>query len=299
MPAQVIPEQNLTVQSPDTGLTSGVSWGAVFAGAAAAAALTFILLLLGIGLGLSAISPYSYNSTPITGTTIAWVIFMQLAASSVGGYIAGRLRMKWSQVHSDEVHFRDTAHGLLAWAMATIIMVALMASGIKAALGGAVDAGAAAATAAASVTAAGVAAEVTPDRRTGYFSDMLLRSESGDDASDQQRNELNRIMISSLADGKLSVDDRAYLIQTVVNRSGLSQADAERRVDEIYARAAKATAEAKAKALQVAEEARKIAAHSALWMFVALLFGAFIASLSATFGGRRRDDMRTNLRPTY
>ncbi len=277
---------------PDDGRASGVSWGAVFAGAAAAASLSFILLLLGVGLGLSSISPYSYNATPITGVTIAWIAFMQLAASGVGGYIAGRLRLKWSHVHGDEVHFRDTAHGLLAWSVATLVMVALLAGGVRAALGGVLDASGAATTVAAPV---GANADIQ-STGMGYYSDMLLRSASSDGATDVQRGEISKIVVSSLVDGKLTAEDRAYLAQTVARRSGMNPADAERRVDEIYARAAKGAADAKAKALRMADEARKTAAHSALWMFVALLLGAFIASLAATFGGRCRDDDRIHLR---
>jgi len=119
----------------------GVSWGAVLAGAAAAAALSFILLILGVGLGLSSVSPWSFNATAIGASTIAWLAFMQLAASGIGGYMAGRLRVKWSDIHTDEVHFRDTAHGLLAWAVATLVTVAILAGGTRAVLSGAIDAG--------------------------------------------------------------------------------------------------------------------------------------------------------------
>lgn len=281
------------VHLPDDGHSAGVSWPAVFAGAAAAAALSFILLLLGVGLGLSSISPYAYNPAPLGAGAVAWIAFTQLAAAGLGGYLAGRLRLKWSHVHGDEVHFRDTAHGLLAWAVATLVTVALLAGGVKAALGGALDAGVAAAPA-----MAAVAADAPSDGRTAYFADVLLRSASNDAAGEPQRGEMNRILASSLAAGRLTPADRAYLAQIVATRAALDQAQAERRVDDTYARAAKATAEAKAQVLRVADEARKAAAHSALWMFVALLFGAFVASLAATLGGRQRDHLRTYLRPT-
>jgi hypothetical protein len=292
MSTQLSSEQGFAVDSADDGRAFGVSWAAVLAGAAAAAALLFILLLLGVGLGLSSVSPYSYNAMPISAVTIAWLAFMQLAASGVGGYIAGRLRVKWANVHDDEVYFRDTAHGLLAWAVTTLVMVALLASGIKTVLGGAITTG----VVLASMAVVGVAIEGNAEARTGYFSDMLLRSANGESSTDLQRAEMSKIVISSLADGKLAADDRAYLTQLVAKRTGLSQLDAERRVDEIYARAVKMTAEAKQKALQIADEARKTAAHSAIWMFIALLFGAFVASLAATMGGRRRDDIRIHLR---
>jgi hypothetical protein len=290
MNAHILHEQALAIQGVGHEYVGGVSWGAVFAGAAAAAALSFILLLLGAGLGLSAVSPYSYNTTPLTGATIAWVAFMQLAASAVGGYMAGRLRLKWLRVHGDEVYFRDTAHGLLAWAVATLVAVALLSSGIKAALGGAIEAG----TAAATVAAPAIAADSNITNRTGYYADMLLRSATGVATTAPQREEIVKVVGSSLADGKLSPEDRIYLAQVVASRSGLAQPDAERRVDDIYARASAAAAQAKAKAQSVADQARKTAAHSALWMFVALLLGAFVASLSATFGGRCRDDARVH-----
>jgi hypothetical protein len=278
----------------------GVSWGAVLAGAAAAAALSFILLILGVGLGLSSVSPWSFNATAIGVSTIAWLAFMQLAASGIGGYLAGRLRVKWSSIHTDEVHFRDTAHGLLAWAVATLITVAVLAGGTRAVLSGAIDAG------------SGVAAAVSPAAAAGakagegggsanpldYFSDMLLRAapaagtgEAGGTVADQ-RVEIGKIFATGLSTGNLAADDRSYLGQVVARRTGLTQAEAEARVDAVYARAAKAAADAKAKAQQAADTARKAGAHTALWMFVALLLGAFVASLAATLGGRQRDHER-------
>ncbi|MCA1859448.1 hypothetical protein LE191_04930 [Janthinobacterium sp. HSC-3S05] len=282
---------------------TGVSWGAVLAGAAAAAALSFILLILGVGLGLSSVSPWSFNATAIGVSTIAWLAFMQLAASGIGGYMAGRLRVKWSSIHTDEVHFRDTAHGLLAWAVATLITVAVLAGGTRAVLSGAIDAGSGVAAvspaAAAGAGAAGAkAGEGSGANPLDYFSDMLLRAapaagtgEAGGTVA-EQRLETGRIFATSLSTGSLAADDRAYLGQVVASRTGLTQAEAEARVDAVYARAAKAAADAKARAQQAADTARKAGAHTALWMFVALLLGAFVASLAATFGGRQRDHER-------
>ncbi|WP_052140569.1 hypothetical protein [Janthinobacterium lividum] len=296
----------------------GVSWGAVLAGAAAAAALSFILLILGVGLGLSSVSPWSFNATAIGVSTIAWLAFMQLAASGIGGYMAGRLRVKWSSIHTDEVHFRDTAHGLLAWAVATLITVAVLAGGTRAVLSGAIDAGSGVAAAIAPAAAAGAGAAGAAGAKQGegsganpldYFSDMLLRAAPAAPATTatatgtlaapaanastaEQRVEIGKIFATGLSTGSLAADDRAYLGQVVASRTGLTQAEAEARVDAVYARAAKAAADAKAAAQQAAETARKAGAHTALWMFVALLLGAFVASLAATFGGRQRDHER-------
>ena len=274
----------------------GVSWGAVLAGAAAAAALSFILLILGVGLGLSSVSPWSFNATAIGVSTIAWLAFMQLAASGIGGYMAGRLRVKWSSIHTDEVHFRDTAHGLLAWAVATLITVAVLAGGTRAVLSGAIDAGSGVAAAVSPAAAAGAkAGEGGSANPLDYFSDMLLRAAPASETSEtvaDQRVEIGKIFATGLSTGSLAADDRAYLGQVVASRTGLTQAEAEARVDAVYGRAAKAAADAKASAQQAADTARKAGAHTALWMFVALLLGAFVASLAATVGGRQRDHER-------
>src|SRR5215210_3083257 len=140
---------------------SAVSWGAIFAGAAAAAALSLILLLLGTGLGLSSLSPWSQEGASAKALgigTILWVTFMQLAASVLGGYLAGRLRTKWVGLHTEEVAFRDTAHGFLAWAVATLFTAALLTSTVSAMISGGVQAGAQVAGSAASAAAAGGAA---------------------------------------------------------------------------------------------------------------------------------------------
>jgi hypothetical protein len=275
------------------GHTAGVSWGAIFAGAAAAAALSFVLLILGFGLGLSAVSPWSYSDAPVARPTILWVTFMELASAGIGGYLAGRLRVKWASVHTDEVYFRDTAHGLLAWAVATLLMAGLMAGATKSAIVGAADAGAVAAAAgapAAAVAISGRGANAAGNPGS-YYADMLLRSDSAAPETDNgaMRAEVGRIFLNDLRLGALAPDDRQYLAGSVARRSGLSQADAEHRVDDVYARLSKVTADAKAAARDYADKARKAAAMSALWMFVALLVGAFVASLCATLGGRRRD----------
>src|SRR5579862_9291350 len=117
---------------------SAVSWAAIFVGAAGAAALSLILLILGVGLGLSSVSPFAASGASATTfgvSTIAWLTFTQLAASGLGGYLAGRLRTRWASTHVDEVYFRDTAHGFLAWAIATLVTATMLASTMGAIVG--------------------------------------------------------------------------------------------------------------------------------------------------------------------
>lgn len=280
---------------------SGVSWGAIFAGAVAAAALSFILIILGFGLGLSAVSPWSNNgasATTIGVSTILWIAFTQIVASGLGGYLAGRLRVKWSNLHGDEVYFRDTAHGLFAWAVASLATAAFLTSAVGSILSGGIQARSATVHAAASVatSAASTAATATNAPQSsggpiGYFVDTLFRAPQAesDATGTASHQEALNIFATNLRSGQLNPEDSQYLAQIVAKRTGLSQADAEKRVNKTYARFSKTIADAEATAKTAADKARKAAAYSALWMFVALLCGAFVASLCATFGGRQRD----------
>ena len=113
------------------GNVSAVSWAAVFAGGVSAAAIAAILGIFGAGLGLAAVSPWRGEGVSVAGFTAlaaVWLIVVQWVASFVGGYMAGRLRTKYVAVHTDEVFFRDTAHGFLSWAVATILGALLFAS---------------------------------------------------------------------------------------------------------------------------------------------------------------------------
>jgi hypothetical protein len=257
--------------------SSGVSWAAVIAGAFVAAALSLALLALGAGIGFSAVSPWANagaSASRIGRTAIAWLILMQLIASSVGGYLAGRLRTRWVNIHTHEVYFRDTAHGFLVWAVGLVLTAAFLTSAASAMVGGATRAG---------VTAAD-RSESTQSRDglgpNSYFVDRLLRTStrSSDKDNASERGEIELIFANGLREGSLSPADRAYVAQIVSARTGASEPDAEKRVDDAYAQAQ-----------QAADSARKAVAHSMYWTFLALLIGAFSASLSATIGGKERD----------
>ena len=275
---------------------SGVSWAAIFAGAATAAALSLLLIMLGAGLGFSAVSPWANEGVGAKGlgiTAIVWLALTQIIASGMGGYLAGRLRVKWANMHGDEVYFRDTAHGFLSWAVATLVTATLIAGSISSVIGSGVQAGANVASGAASAmsTAAASHADKNTGNSSDYFIDTLFRDDRGTAVSeDAAHGIVTRIFVRSLGnDGQLSGEDRTYLAQIVAQRTNLSQAEAEQRVDQVYAKAHQAVEDAKVKAKEAADTAAKVAACTTLWMFISLLLGAFFASLCATFGGRQRD----------
>ena len=303
-----------------SGTSSAVSWGAIFAGAIAAAALSLILLILGTGLGLSAVSPWAPNGIS-AGTfgvsAIAWITVTQLLASGMGGYLAGRLRAKWVSVHNDEVYFRDTAHGFLAWAVASLITAAVLASATGAIVGGGVQAGAAVAGSAVTGAAgAAVVGATAPDKSGAsagdagnYFIDSLFRKDtasassgspttlaSSDSSAAASAAEVSRILLNSVRTGALPPEDIRYVGQVVAQRTGLSQADAEKRVIDTFTRLQTRLRDAETATREAADKARKASAYAALWVFISLLIGAFVASLAATFGGRQRD-VRMHFQP--
>src|ERR1700735_5456853 len=150
--------------------SSGVSWAAVIAGGFVTAALSLILLALGTGLGLSSVSFWSnvgVSSSTIGNAAIVWLILMQIMSASMGGYLAGRLRTKWTGIHTDEVYFRDTAHGFLAWSVALVLTAAFLASAAPSLMGSAPDKSNAA------TASQGQVSEAGPN---AYFIDSLFRA---------------------------------------------------------------------------------------------------------------------------
>ncbi|MGO6719764.1 hypothetical protein ACC717_04250 [Rhizobium ruizarguesonis] len=278
------------IATPVESSKSAMTWGPIFGGAAAAIGVTLILLLLGSGVGLTMVSPWSGQSSSLgtVGVTAAiWLVVVQWLSSGLGGYITGRLRTKWAAVHTDEVFFRDTAHGFISWALATIFVAGFLASSLTSLAGAGAQAVGSAATAAG--TAASSTAS-TSDLPTAYFTDALLRPEqaragaTSDDAS--ATAEVSRILLNGAAAGQIADDDKAYLATIVSARTGLSEADARTRVDTVLKR----IDDAKVAAQKAADEARKAASTTALLGALSLLIGAFIASAAAAFGGSQRDE---------
>ncbi|HBL6846151.1 TPA: hypothetical protein LSH20_005643, partial [Klebsiella oxytoca] len=239
---------------------SAVSWGAIFAGAAAAASLALMLLMLGAGLGLTSISPRE-NHGLAAGTVgivaIAWLTFTQIVASGMGGYLAGRLRTKWVDTHTNEIYFRDTAHGFLTWAVALLVSAVLLTTTVSSLIGGSAKvigsvAGGATATA---MSNAGDESSVLSKSSMEYFTRSLFRStasapadngglpanSSGNDAmamnqpvppkaeSPAQLAEVTGIFANSIYTGALPQEDLTYVAQLVSQNTGISQQEAEQR----------------------------------------------------------------------
>ncbi len=267
---------------------SAISWSAIIAGAVAAIATSILLVILGVGLGLTSVSPWSNmgaSATAVGVGAIVWLVVTQWLSAGLGGYLAGRLRTKWVSVHTHEVFFRDTAHGFLAWALGTVVTIGLLSSAIGSMVSGA--------TSAATTVLSGAAQGATQSagslgNPTAYFTDMLSRSDTPATNANPQdvRGESARIFTTALGSGEMAAADRTRLAQLVASQTGLSQADAEKRVDDVMAQAKAAAA----KVQQAADDARKAAATFAIFLFLSLIIGAFIASVAAAYGGSERDE---------
>ncbi len=268
--------------SSNESLASAVSWAAVVAGAVAALAVGVVLTSLGAGLGLTTVSAWPNAGASITTFTISagiGLIVVQWLSAALGGFIAGRLRTKWTGLHTHEVFFRDTAHGFLSWALATILGTVLVAAAASSVVGGGVHAVS---------TAAGGAVQAATSGASGYAVEGLFRSDHIDDSVSAQdaASQASRILANGIRNGDVPQSDRAYLAQLVAAKSGISQADAEKRVDTMIASAK----DAETKAREAADAARKATATFAIFTALSLLVGAFVASAAAALGGNIRDD---------
>jgi hypothetical protein len=274
---------------------SGVSGPAIAAGAVAAAALTLLLIAFGAGIGFSSISPWSDTgvsaSTFEVGTGI-YLVIVGVMSSAVGGYLAGRLRTKWTSVHTNEVFFRDTAHGFLAWGFATLLSATILSTSTAYLANGAAAGIGALGQAARSVNPAdlyvdklfrpapGATQAAAPASTTEPNANAASNATGGMTNPNQPRNEILRLWTAAdfARNQDLDPSDKSYVAQVVAARTGLSQPDAEKRVNEVVT-------EAKA----ALDKTRRGAAKLSFWLTAALLFGAFAASLAAAEGGALRD----------
>jgi hypothetical protein len=273
----IIPGAGIALGSGSPAAKSAASWPSIIAGAFVAAAASLILVALGSGIGFASISPWPNHGASLTTfaiTTAIWLIVTQWISAALGGYIAGRLRTRWIGTHAHEVFFRDTAHGLITWAVATILVAAIAAGSFMSATG-----------------AAGRALADAGSPVSAYTIDKLFRSSSSggtvaDARTEAVHAETAHIVANALATGSVPDADRAYLAEQVSARTGMSQAYAQSRVDSFVA----SVNEAQAKLKTDADAAKKAAAQASIYLALSLLIGAFIASVAAALGGRIRDE---------
>jgi hypothetical protein len=288
------PTAVIATEGPASGY---LEWGPLILGAIGATAISVVLLTFGAALGLSVVSPYPFAGISarglavLTGTYTALVLVASFAA---GGYLAGRLRTPWASADAVESHFRDGAHGFGVWALGVLLGAALAVSGAGAILKTAVHTSGA--------VAAGAALDRLSTTPTDYAVDRLLAAAPGAagavpapgaagavPAPSAQRSDLAapiaRAFAANLHNPQLDARDRATLVQLVVQRTGMAQADAEKRVDDAFTE----LKAAEQKARDAAEHARKATLIAAFVAAATLAIGCAAACAGAEVGARHRD----------
>jgi hypothetical protein len=287
--AQVGPASTAVTRPAGVAGVSFIEWGAVLAGALTAAALSFVLLTFGAAIGLSVVSPWpssGVSARAFSALAVFWTVAQQIGAFLAGGYVAGRMRARFAELSADEVEFRDGMHGALVWSLGIVIGAALLLA----------TAGATARVATDAVAKVASSASMNADP-LAYYTDTLLRpgparpSTAGapqtparvEPVSPETKAELTRIVSRSIANGSLADTDKAYLASVVSQRTGLPQAEAEKRVTDIYTEANRAVRDA-------ANKARRAAVIGGLITGVSLLVSLAAAWWAAQRGGHHRDN---------
>jgi len=244
-------------------------WGLIVAGAIAAAALALVLQAFAVAIGLSVSSTApTWRDTSFALVLLSglYVVLAALASYGLGGYLAGLMCARLSS--REDTDLRDGLHGLLVWALATLLatLIGLATAQSLARLG-------------APSGVQGSSTSVGGENLIAYDLDRLFRAERRPNADlDYSRAEAARILLTTSSHSGMQPEDRAYLVRLTAANTGLAQPDAERRVDEVAARAKENIARARRSAV--------ILAFSAA---AAALLGAAVAWFAACAGGRVRD----------
>jgi len=279
---------------------SYLEWSPVIAGALGAAAISFLLLTFGASVGLTLTTPWSSGKlmwAAVIGVTW-WSVMVQIGSFFVGGYLAGRMRSGWADANASESRFRDGSHGFMVWTIGVLFGAGLLALTAGTGLSVATQSAATAASGNANAVSA------TP---VDYAMDSLLRpaprstagatatppglstspaatTGQGDDQA--TRNEINRVLSATVKSRELTARDRDYLASTIAARNGLSQSDAQSRVDASMVQ----LGELESKAKQTADQARKAGLILGFLTVASLLISLAAAIGGARLGGTHRDD---------
>lgn len=281
------PEAVAAVTEPPS---SVIDWPGVFVGVFISIAMSWLLLTFGSAVGLLAISPYTFTADEAGTLTIAaaaWFALTQIYSLALGAYIAARLRPRAEGPNRDELAFRDGVSGLAVWALA--ILLGLIVAGMTAT--SAARTGAEAVGAAANMAARGL--------DNGYVVDLLFRPAAATQNAQQPaaaapdprtaaideptRGIAARILVRALADGSINGGDKSYLAQLIASRTGMTQQEAEQRIDLTIN-------EAKNTALQAAEKTRKAAMSVGFWIVFITFTAGIACAWAGTIGGHHRDE---------
>lgn len=277
----VLADTPVAVAAVPSETASYVDWGAIFAGAVVAAAISLVLFIFGSALGLS-FTDFDQGGGMSVGwfavTAALWAAWVQVSAYFAGGYLTGRLRRRAYDATEHESDIRDGSHGVIVWAVGIVFSGALAFAGLTGAISVTAQ------------TAGTVVAGAASNDAAGEYGLVVDRYLRGADAANPPlpagtRDEVGRIVAASIADGDLAAPDREYLTATIGRAAGLDQATAQARVDALWADAQAA----RQKALEAADQARKMTLLGAFLTAATLFLAGAAAYFAATLGGNHRD----------
>lgn len=269
----------VTVNKP---MHSYVQWGPIIGGAVIATAISTIMTIFGTAIGLSMVSADFERSSSATAFAIAgalWALWVTVSSCAAGGYLAGRMRQPAGDSNQDEREVRDGTHGLLVWATGALLVTLIATSSLFGA----------ARTAASGIASAGSGAASLIAQNADPLAmslDSIMRASGQERPTAEERDEASRIFVNALANGRIEQGDRDYLASRLAARANISKEEAQKRIDDTYAK----LVQAKETAKQAAERARKLAVLSAFLTAAALLVGAAAAAWAAGLGGEHRDE---------
>lgn len=282
-----LPSSSLVTPAEDmrTMMLHSVSWGAICAGATASLISQVILNMLGIGIGLSTIDPAG-NGTPAVGSlglgAGLWFVVSGVLAAGAGGYLAGRLSGKPST---------STAgyHGLIAWAVSTLVVLYLLSSAASGIVGGALGTASSALGGAGnamggSIQTAAQTAAPSLTKLSDPFSgiEAQVRSNTGSDPAALKDAAVTAMRAAVTGDAGQQADAQEKAAQALAKAQNIPVEQARTQVAQYTQQFKDTAAKAKAQAIQAADAAARTVSQGALFGALALILGA----LAAFFAGR-------------
>jgi len=282
-----------TADTKQTSLLNRISWGAVLAGVTTALVTQLLLNMLGVGLGASALDIGRGADNSGTAFSIGaglWWALSGIIAAFVGGMTAGRLA---GAAKGDTARW----HGLVTWALSTLMIIYLLTSAVGGILGGAFNVlgGAVSGVGKAAAATASGAASVTDGDALAKEARQLVDPNGAQTVQDSVASYI-RASISGDNAGAQRAKQEA--VTGLARTANISPAEAQTRIEQAQARARQTFETAKAKATEAADAARKGVATASILAAIALGLGALAAWIGGAMGAalHQRADVTVDLR---
>ncbi len=260
-------------------MPSAISWRSVLAGVVVALSVSVILNLLGMAIGFSTIDPATGDTPSVMAISIwaaIWYVMTAIAAAFAGGWVASLLSNR-------QYGSLGGWHGLVTWAVSTLLMVYL----VSAAMGGLVGSTLNAAGGALQ-TAAVAAAPAAHDADPLDALDARVSAYSSNDA--RALSEVTSQNIRAIIYGEpVDVDQlRAQAVAATMRANNMTEEQARVYVAQLEQDYRVAAERLKVKAAEAAEATSKGIARVSLLTALTLVFSA----LAGWMGGNAVTTLR-------